>query len=368
MRLLGIGVLLAFVCSGQAQGTRGGRAFVVEPADPPDIVRWAETGRALRAEIYGQWGATSRRDRECRLPSGHVLPSCTRHLTGSDPRRSDATLALDAGIVVIEPIVAADDSRPYFAWLPIPQTTNGPGLLLRLSRLAAEGDTVRCSVTTCVRPAFSVHATDTVVHLCEAARIRSVIGPPESCRPVAMWGPRGSFALALVGWGKPDLAERVNGAAPSAVFSPAPVREVELRVQYASESQRARIVRELARALSAEPWALTTELRPPTPPHSRVLGLVAFRHSPVLGTKWEIVKVEMELDNPQPTAGGRVARLLVSIDARNSRQNVADASGFVSASDADYVRYESALVRAITEHLSPHCVRGADDRTLLCTS
>lgn len=371
MHVLGLGLMLALVCSaatGQAQAAGESRAFFVHPAEPPDIPRWAETGRALRAEIYGQWGGTSRSDRECRLPSGHVLPLCTRHMMPADPRRSDATLALDVGVVVIEPIAAVDSNRPYFAWLPIPQTTNGPGLLLRLNRLAVEGDTVRCTATACVRPAFSVHGADTVLNLCEAVRVRSVIGPPEACRPIGAWGPRGSFALALVGWGKPDVAARVNATAPSAVFAAAPVREVELRVQYATDVQRARILGELERALSAAPWTLTTELRPPTPPHSRVLGLVAFRHSPVLRAKWEIVKVEMELDNPQPTAEGRVARLLISIDARNSRQNVADASGFVSASDADYALYESALIRAITEHLAPHCARGSDARTLDCTS
>lgn len=370
MRLLGI-VLLALVCSppeGLAQGARPSRAFFVHPADPPEIPRWAETGRALRAEIYGRWGGTGRRERECRLPSGHVLPSCTRHMIPGDPRRSDATLALDVGVVVIEPIVAADSNRPYFAWLPIPQTTNGPGVLLRLNQLAVAGDTLRCTATACVRPAFSVHGADTVVNLCESVRVRSVIGPPETCRPIGTWGPQGSFALALVGWGKPDVAARVNATAPSTLFAASPVREVELRVQYSTDAQRARILGELERALSAAPWTLTTELRPPTPPHSRVLGLVAFRHSPVLRSKWEIVKVEMELDNPSPSAEGRVARLLVSIDARNSRQNVADASGFVSASDADYALYESALIRAITEHLAPHCARGADARTLHCTS
>lgn len=371
MHLLGFGLMLALVCSaaqGQGQGGRASRAFFVHPTDPPDIAGWAEAGRALRAEIYDKWGGTSRVDRECRLPSGHVLPSCTRHLTPADPRRTDATLALDVGVVVIEPIVVADSSRPYFAWLPIPQTTNGPAVLLRLNRLAIQGDTVRCTATACVRPAFSVHGADTVVNLCESVRVRSIIGPPESCRPVGAWGPRGSFALALVGWGKPDVAARVNATAPSALFAAAPVREVELRVQYSTDAQRARILGELERALSASPWTLTTELRPPTPPHSRVLGLVAFRHSPVLRTKWEIVKIEMELDNPQPTAEGRVARLLVSIDARNSRQNVADASGFVSASDADYALYESALIRAITDRLAPHCARGSDARTLNCTS
>jgi len=206
------------------------------------------------------------------------------------------------------------------------------------------------------------------MHLCDAVRIKSVIGPPQSCRPVGMWGPRGSFAYALVGWGTADLANRVNAGAPSPAFAAAAVRELELRVIHTTDAQRTFVLHELERALSTAPWALTTQLRPPTPPHNRVLGLVAFRHSPVLGSKWEIVKVEMELDNSQPAVEGRSFRLLVSIDARNSRQNVADASGFVAASDADYAVYESALTKAITDRLGARCARGADARTLHCTS
>jgi hypothetical protein len=371
MRLLGSCVLLALAVSaanGQDRAKVGTRAFIVRPAALPDIIGSAESGRVLRQEIYGQWGATGRRETDCRLPSGHVLPSCSRHPDPSNPRRSDAILSLDVGVLVVDPIVTADTGRPYYAWLPTPQTTNGPQQLTRLIQLAVQGAPVSCADSACVRPAFSVHEADTVVHLCAAVRIGSVIGPPESCRPVGTWGPRGSFAYALVGWGKSELAARVNAAAPSPSFAAAPVRELELRVLYTTDAQRTFVLRELERALSVAPWALTTELRPPTPPHNRVLGLVAFRHSPVLGTKWEIVRVEMELDNPQADPQGRVSRLLVSIDARNSRQNVADASGFVAASDADYAVYESALTKAITDRLAARCTRGADARTLHCTS
>lgn len=372
MRLFGPLMMLA-VAARIAEGQAGypptvNRSFIVVPAELPDVARLAESGRELRQQIYGQWGATGRRSSNCRLPGGHVLPSCSRHAAPSAGGQVDATLATDVGVFVINQIVTADTGSPYFAWLPTPQTTNGPAELHRLSRLAVRGDTVNCIGTDCIRPAFSVHGADTVVHLCHAVRIRNVIGPPESCRPVGTWGPRGSFAHVLVGWGKADIAARVNTAAPSASFTAADVRELELRVLHTTDAQRLFVLEELERALGTDPWALTTELRPRTPPHNRVLGLVTFRHSPLLLTKWEIVKVEVELDNPQPAPGGSLSRIVISIDARNSRQNVADAAGFVAASDADYAVYETALTKAITDRLAARCPRGSDARTLRCTS
>ena len=372
MRPFGPCILLAIaatVAEGQQAYPRSSdRSFVVVSADTADPVRLAESGRLVRQEVYGQWGQTGRRSFDCRLPSGHVLPSCTRHDAPGGRGRVDATLALDVGVLVVDQIVTPDTGQPYFAWLPTPQTTNGPQELRRLSRLALQGDTVRCAVSECVRPAFSIRGADTLIHLCSALRIGRVIGPPEICRPVGMWGPRGSYAHVLVGWGKPDLAARVNAAAPSAQFAVATVRELEFRVVHTTDAQRAFVLQELERALSGAPWTLTTELRPRTPPHNRVLGLVEFRQSPVLRTKWEIVKIEVELDNPQPADGGQVSRIVVAIDARNSRQNVADAAGFTAASDADYAAYESALTRTITERLAARCPRGGDARTLICTS
>lgn len=372
MRPFGPCVLLAVaatVAEGQQVPQRiGDRSFVVVSAEPPDPVRLAESGRLVRQEVYGQWGQTGRRAFDCRLPSGHILPSCTRHDAPGGRGRIDATLALDVGVLVVDQIVAADTGQPYFAWLPTPQTTNGPQELRRLSRLATLGDTVRCSPVECIRPAFSIQGADTLIHLCSALRIGRAIGPPESCRPIGMWGPRGSFAHVLVGWGKSDLAARVNAAAPAELFAAAAVRELEFRVVHTTDAQRAFVLQELERALSAAPWTLTTELRPRTPPHNRVLGLVEFRQSPVLHTKWEIVKVEVELDNPQPAEGGSISRIVVAIDARNSRQNVADAAGFTAASDADYAVYERALTKAITDRLAARCPRGSDARTLHCSS
>jgi hypothetical protein len=372
MRSFGFCMMLALAATpaeGQtAYPAAGNRAFVVVPGELPDAAMLADSWRSLRQLIYGQWGATGRRATDCRLPSGHVLPSCTRHEEPGGRGRFDAILAMDVGILVLDQIVTADTGQPYFAWLPTPQTTNGPQELRRLSRLAAQGDTVRCAGSGCVRPGLSIHGADTVVHLCSAQRVGTVIGPPESCRPIGTWGPRGSFAYVLVGWGKPDVAARVNAAAPSAMFPAVTAREVEFRVLHTTDAQRMFVLQELERALSGAPWTLTTELRPRTPPHNRVLGLVAFRHSPVLRTKWEIVKVEVELDNPQPTAEGSLSRIVIVIDARNSRQNVADAAGFVAASDADYAVYESALTKAITDRLAARCPLGGDARTLRCTS
>jgi hypothetical protein len=278
----------------------------------------------------------------------------------------DAVLAQNTGVLVLDSLRAADEGQPYFAWLPTPETANGPQQLARLQRIGSLGDTLRCDPESCVRPAISLHGRDTVVHLCDASRIGAAIGPPERCRPVGSWGAQGSYARALVGWGKADLAAEVNAAAPAAAFDAGSGRELEFSLFYTTDAQRVFVLQELERALRTAPWALTTQLRPRTPPHNRVIGLVAFRHSPVLRTKWEIVKVDAELDNPATTPQGHMARIVVSIDARNSAQNVRDAEGFVAASAADYAVYEAALARAITQHLAPRCERGADDRSLRC--
>jgi hypothetical protein len=257
------------------------------------------------------------------------------------------------------------------SWAPIGQTRNGAHELSRWKDLAASGDLFDCNDESCsgIFHSFSnlEKGREEGLALCQIPRFGDVLGAPEHCDPVAIFGSDTAWIRILDGYNGISSPLQPRSLAPDehTIRIIRMLRPSVDAVQQVAQSVDA--VQQVAqKALAGPPLSLSTIMRT-----SSVVGTGSYRISPVLSGWREfvsvIINIELEFDH-----SGAITAIGVDISTSLyvNRQNTDRPEDWHMPSPQQDLTYFEAVRGNLKKLLAGLCKTHAwvDDQTLSCSS